>query len=324
MTQSLLAESVESTGFPLALAFASDGRAFLSERVGRLWEITGASYRLVHSFPVVPMLGHNETGLLGIALDPDFDQNDYIYCYYTTGTDVSDMKNRVVRLKVGHPTEEVLLDNIPAGIIHDGGVLAFGPDKTLYIGVGVANDVKAHAQDTARLDGKVLRINRDGSIPSDNPIEGSPVYTWGHRNIFGLAFHPQTGTGYICDVGPDKHDEINVLQKGANYGWPAEMGPTSNSKTVDPIISYEHVITPTQCVAVDNYLYFGSFNEGTVHRLTLSGERYDQVVEDTVVYKGTPFGVVGVFCSPDKQFYVTTPQLVINIADKMEPKHAGS
>jgi len=318
MANSLLAASLESTGFPLALAFAADGRIFFSERVGRLWEIKGESYRLVYHFPVVPLIGHHETGLLGIALDPDFVQNGYIYCYYTAGTTVADMKNRVVRLKASHPSEEILLDNIPAGLIHDGGVMAFGQDKTLHIGVGVADELKERAQDTTRLDGKVLRINRDGSIPPDNPMEGSPVYSWGHRNIFGLAFHPQTGTGYICDVGPDKQDEINIVHKGANYGWPAEMGPSANQRTVNPAISYEHIITPTQCVAVDNYLYFGSFNEGTVHRLTLSGPRLDTVTDDQIVYRGTPFGVVGVFCSPDKQFYVTTPQLVINITDQLQ------
>ncbi len=317
MANDLLADSLECIGFPLAMAFAADGRIFVSERVGRLWEIKDGSYRLVYGFSVVPLLGHQETGLLGIALDPDFAETDYAYCYYTTGKDANDMKNRVVRIKVSSPNEEVLLDDIPAGLIHDGGILAFGPDKTLYIGVGVANDVRENAQDTTRLDGKILRINRDGSTPADNPLPGSPVYSWGHRNIFGLSFHPQTGTGYICDVGPDKQDEINILHKGANYGWPAEMGSTTNARTVNPAISYEHVITPTQCVADDEYLYFGSYNEGTVHRLTLSGDRYDQVTEDDIVYRGKPFGAVGVFCGPDKQFYVTTPQLIINITMKM-------
>lgn len=313
----LLASSLEATGFPLCLAFAPYGKVFLSERSGRLWEINGESYRFIYQFPVVPLLGHHETGLLGIAVDPDFANEDYVYCYYTAGHHAGDMKNRVVRLRASSPKEEVLLDNIPAGLIHDGGVMAFGPDKTLYIGVGVADEVKENARDTARLDGKILRINRDGSIPKDNPIVDSPVFTFGHRNIFGLAFHPQTGTGYICDVGPDKQDEINILHKGANYGWPAVMGPGGSDKTVDPAISYEHVITPTQCVAVDNYLYFGGFNDGTVHRLKLEGEKLDQVTEDKVVYQGTPFGVVGVFCSPDKQFYVATPQLVINITKSM-------
>lgn len=317
MAENLLASSLESTGFPLALAFTGDGRVFLSERVGRLWEITDGSYRLIYHFPIVPLLGHHETGLLGIAVDPDFAENSYVYCYYTCGMSAANMKNRVVRLKTTNPAEEVLLDNIPAGLIHDGGVLAFGPDKTLYIGVGVADEVKVNAQDTDMLDGKVLRINRDGSIPEDNPIANSPVYSWGHRNVFGLSFHPKSGTGYICDVGPDKQDEINILYKGANYGWPAEVGSTQNSKTVSPAISYEHVITPTQCVAVDEYLYFGGFNDGTVHRLTVSGDRYDKVTEDKVVYQSSPFGVVGVFCGPDKQFYITTPQLVVNITSNI-------
>jgi glucose/arabinose dehydrogenase len=314
----LLAKNLEITGFPVTLAFSQNSDIFVSERVGRLWHIKKQSYKLIYHFPVVPLLGHNETGLLGIAADPDFSQNGYVYCYYTAGKDEKDMKNRVVRINVNKPVEEILLDDIPAGMIHNGGIIAFGSGKTLYIGVGVSDEVMKHAQDKTRLDGKVLRINRDGSIPNDNPIKNSPVFSWGHRNIFGLAFHPKTGTGYICDVGPDKYDEINVMHKGANYGWPAEMGPTKSKKTVAPIKSYKHVITPTQCVAVGKYLYFGSFNEGTVHRLTLSGEHHDKVTKDEIVYKGAPFGVVGVFRSPDGKFYVTTPQAVINITSKLK------
>lgn len=306
----------------MAMAFAQDGRVFVSERTGRLWQIQNDTYKLVHQFATAPVLGHHETGLIGIALDPDFAQNDYIYCYYTIGSDAKSMKNRVVRLKTSAPSEEVLLDDIPAGMIHDGGVVAFAPDKTLYIGVGVDDEVQEHAQDTNRLDGKVLRINRDGSIPDDNPIKGSPVFSWGHRNIFGIAFHPQTGTGFVCDVGPDKYDEINVLIKGANYGWPGEMGPSKNLRVVDPIKSYEHVITPTQCTVVDNCLYFGGYNDGLVRRLTLTGERLDTVEKEEVVYQGTPFGIVGVFCGPDKQFFVTTPQSIINITSKMRSADA--
>ncbi len=320
MVSDLLVDSLESTGFPLTMTFTPDNRIFLSERIGRLWEIRGGSYELVNHFPVVPLLGHHETGLLGIAADPDFTQNGYIYCYYTAGTGEKSLQNRVVRVRVDDLVEEVLLDRIPAGLIHNGGVIAFGPDKTLYIGVGVSNEVKEHAQDPSRMDGKILRINRDGSIPDDNPIAGSPVFSRGWRNVFGISFHPQTGTGYVCDVGPDRYDEINILHKGANYGWPDEVGPTDNTETISPLVSYEQVITPTQCVVVDNYLYFGSYNEGTVHRLTLTGERYDQVAEDKIVYSGTPFGVVGVFCSPDRQFYVTTPQSVLNITEDVN-KH---
>jgi glucose/arabinose dehydrogenase len=307
-----LPTTIEDFGFPITLAFSSDGRVYLTERItGRLWRIDHGEYRVIKTFPVAPLIGHNETGLLGIAVDPDFETNGYIYCYYTAGTSEKDFKNRVVRINDDGTNEMVVLDNIPAGMIHNGGILAFAPDKTLFIGVGVGNDVREQAQDTHSLAGKILRINRDGTVPEDNPFPQSPVYSYGHRNIFGIAFHPKTGKAYVSDVGPDRNDEINIIEKGGNYGWPEVTGKARDSRFIDPIQTYTPTITPTQNVFVDGDLYFGSFNEGSVHKLTLSGSNYDTVVKDDVVYKGAPFGVVGVFYGSDRQFYVTTPSSII-------------
>lgn len=299
----------EAFGFPITLAFVKDGQAFFSERItGNLWKVQGEDFWLVKKFPIVNITGHHETGLLGIALDPDFVVNRYIYAYYTFGSNIADARNRVVRVRERVREEEILLDNIPAGWIHNGGILAFGPDKTLYIGVGVDNERKAQAQDLTFLGGKVLRINPDGTIPQDNPFPGSPVYSYGHRNIFGLAFHPQTGRLYIGDVGPDANDEINIIEPGGNYGWPEVMGQSSNPKFVNPIHTYTPVITPTQSVFVGHDLYFGSYNQGSVHKLTLADEKFDLVAKDEVVYQGKPFGVLGVFHSPDAKFYITRPE----------------
>lgn len=317
MKKSILPESIEAFGFPVTLAFSKTGKAFVSERMtGRLWQIGQKKNRLVRTFPIVPLIGHHETGLLGIALDPDYEKNHYIYCYYTAGISEKDFKNRVVRIKDDGSSEKVLLDNIPAGMIHNGGILAFSPDKTLYIGVGVGNEVKQNAQDIKKLDGKILRINRDGSIPKDNPFPNSPVYSYGYRNIFGLAFHPKTGKLYVSDVGPDKNDEINIVEKGGNYGWPIVMGASKDKKFINPIKSYTPVITPVQSVFVGNDLYFGSYNEGTVHKLTLGGKSYDKVEKDEIVYKGKPFTVIGVFYGPDKQFYLTTADTILQFTPK--------
>ena len=296
----------EAYGFPITLVFSPDGRGFFSERItGNLWEINGEKFRLVKKFPIVKITGHNETGLLGIALDPNFEQNSFIYCFYTYG---SSFKNKVVRIKADGESEETLLDEIPAGWIHNGGIMAFGRDKTLFVGVGVNNEEKAKSQDLNFLGGKVLRINSDGTIPKDNPFFGSPVYSCGHRNIFGLAFHPQTGKLYISDVGPNDNDEINIIEPGGNYGWPKVMGKSDDPKFVNPIHTYTPVITPTQSVFVGNDLYFGSYNQGTVHKLTLTGENSDQVAKDEIVYQGKPFGVLGIFHSPDNKFYITRPE----------------
>lgn len=314
---SILPQSIEDFGFPITLAFAKDGRAYLSERItGRLWQVENAKYRLIKTFPIVPLIGHNETGLLGIALDPDFLDNGYIYCFYTAGTSEKDFKNKIVRIKEDGTGETVLLDDIPAGMIHDGGILVFGNDKNLYIGVGVQNEIKEKSQDIAWLGGKVLRIARDGTIPPDNPLPNSPVFSFGHRNIFGLAVHPKTGSIYASDVGPDQNDEIDLIEKGGDYGWPSITGPTKNKKFISPIRTYPHVITPTQMVVVDNDLYVGSFNEGSVHKLTLSATG-EKVVKDEIVYKTKPYGVIGVFYGSDKKFYVTLPSSISQFA----PQH---
>ncbi len=310
-TSMILPESIEDFGFPITLAFSQDNRVYLSERItGRLWQIDHENYRLIKTFPIVPLIGHHETGLLGIALDPDFESNSYIYCYYTTGTNNKDFYNRVVRIKDDGSNEQIILDNIPAGMIHNGGIITFAEDKTLYIGVGIPNEIKVKAQDINWLGGKILRINSDGSIPQDNPYPNSPVYSYGHRNPFGLAFHPKTKKLYICDVGPDNNDEINIIEKGGNYGWPEVMGISKDNRYINPIKTYTPVITPTQCTFVGNDFYFGSFNEGSVHKLTLDEKDPAKVLKDEIVYRGKPFGVIGIFHSPDDYFYVTLPSSI--------------
>jgi glucose/arabinose dehydrogenase len=312
----LLPDLVEVNGFPITVCF-SENRVFFSERItGNLWEAKNEKFHLIKSFPILKITGHHETGLLGIAVDPDFNKNGYLYAYYTY-REGENYKNKVVRIKDDGSEEKTILDNLPAGLIHNGGILALAPDKTLFVGTGVDNSIMNKSQDINFLGGKILRINCDGSIPKDNPFSNSPVYSYGHRNIFGLAFHPKTGKLYACDVGPDKNDEIIIIEKGGNFGWPEAIGVANNPKYIDPIQTYTPTITPTQGVIVDDNFYFGSYNEGTVHKLTLVGENFDQVQKDEIVYKGRSFGVIGVFYGPDKQFYLTTPNKIIHFTPEI-------
>jgi glucose/arabinose dehydrogenase len=305
-------QSIEAVGFPITVVFSPSGRAFFSERIsGNLWEVIGENFLLVKHFPILPITGHHETGLLGIALDPDFEENNYIYAYYTQGEIMDDAKNRIVRLRTDGSGEEVIYDNIPAGYIHNGGVMVFGPDKKLYVGIGVQNEIKELSQDLEYLGGKILRLNPDGSIPDDNPLVGSPIYSLGHRNIFGLAFHPLTNELYACDVGPDENDEINIIERGGNYGWPEVMGKSKNEYYINPIHTWTPTLTPTQCCFMGKDLLVGSYNEGTAHKLTLGGESYSEVVSDDIVYRGKSFGVIGVFTDGQK-YYVTTPTHILN------------
>lgn len=314
----LLPDSIEVSGQPITIAFANDGAVYYSERIsGNLWEVKDGKYRLVHHFPIIEITGHHETGLLGIALDPDFDKNDYIYCFYSYGESDALIRNRVVRIRKDGSGEETLLDNLPGGRIHNGGIISFGPDGNLYIGIGIPNEIMEKAQDLSHFGGKILRIKTDGLIPTDNPFfPDSPIYSYGHRNIFGLAFHPRTGKLYISEEGPDKDDEINIIEPGGNYGWPILTGMAYKKGFIDPIVAYTPTITPTQCVFVDNDLYFGSYNEGTVHKLTLDSKNCNKVVKDEIVYRGDPFGITGVFYGPDKHFYITTMNKIL----KIEPK----
>lgn len=308
-------DSIDIQGGPISLVFSKNGRAFFSERItGNIWEvIEDKKYRLVKHLPVVQATGHHEAGVLGIALDPKFEENGFIYAFFTEGIDLDDANNKVIRFSVDIGEETILLPSIPGGRIHNGGIIAFGPDDgKLYIGVGVDNPYKDKSQDKDYLGGKILRINSDGSIPDDNPNQGSPVYSLGHRNIFGIAFKPRTGQIYVCDVGPEKDDEINIIKPNGNYGWPKVVGYTNDPRYVSPIMTYTPVITPTQSVFYDGSLYFGSFNEGTVHKLTLDLDG-EKVLSDEIVYQGKPFGIVGVFMNPENEFFVATTNKILKV-----------
>jgi len=309
-----LPDMIMADGFPVSLVFSKSGRVFFSERVtGNLWEVLGEEkYRLVKHFSVVPVTGHHETGLLGIALDPDFESNDLIYCFYTTGADIDHCENKVVCIDTQGLDKHTVIDKLPAARTHDGGIIAFGSDGKLYIGLGVQNEIMAKSQDLKHLGGKVLRINTDGSIPSDNPFSGSPVYTYGHRNLFGFAVQQETGKMFVSEAGPDRDDEINILEAGGNYGWPEVTGVAINKKYIDPIITFTPTITPTQCAFYKSNFYFGSYNEGTVHQLTFA-EDQKTIKSDKIVYRGKSFGVIGVFVSPSGEFFVSTPNRILRI-----------
>ena len=214
---------------PWAMDLAPDGRLFVTERPGRVRVIQlgqGGGLRADPwaTLPVAQRPG-TEKGLLGIALDPSFAQNGFVYLYYSYAAS-GGTRNRVVRMRdqAGRGTEEtVLLDGIPGSDSHDGGRLRFGPDGKLYVTTGDAEN-GANAQSTATPAGKTLRINKDGSIPADNAFAGSPVWSLGHRNVEGIAWHPDTGALYATEHGPSNlfpdccHDEVNLIVAGANYG----------------------------------------------------------------------------------------------------------
>ncbi len=232
-----IAENLE---IPWEIVFAPDGRIFFTERVGALRVIENGQ---LNPEPVTSIdVGVGEGGLLGLALDPSFEQNHYLYLYYTY-FEFPFTYNKVVRYIENDNTlsdEFILVDKIPGSLFHDGGRLKFGPDEKLYITTGEAGNADS-AQDLNSLGGKILRVNSDGTIPSDNPFADSPVFSYGHRNPQGLDWDPVTGKLVITEHGPSgergfAHDEINVIEAGKNYGWPKVIGGEHNPDFVDPIL----------------------------------------------------------------------------------------
>ena len=232
-----IAENLE---IPWSIVWDPDGTIFFTERHGNVRIIQDG---IVSEKPILSLdVGGGEGGLLGIAMDPNYPENHYIYLYYSYN-DFLSTKNKVVRYVESNLTlseDKVLIDNIPGGPFHDGGRIQFGPDGKLYITTGEAGNANL-AQDKNSVAGKILRINSDGSIPKDNPFPESPIYSYGHRNPQGLDWN-DSGILVATEHGPSgwrgvAHDEINVIVPGANYGWPEIIGSETMDGLVTPILN---------------------------------------------------------------------------------------
>jgi glucose/arabinose dehydrogenase len=233
---------------PTACAFASDGRLFILQKQGKV-RIFKNGKLLTTTALSLSVNTASERGLLGIAFDPSFSSNKYIYLYYTTSS--SSPKNRVSRFVVSGDTisqssEKILLDGIRSDVgNHNAGMIQFGRDGKLYIATGDGGQTSSLSQDLNSINGKILRINSDGSIPSDNPFAGKSgkrgeIYAYGLRNPWRFAFDFARGTLLVADVGNSSFEEVNLVKAGKNYGWPSAEGTSSNSSFVNPIYSYSH------------------------------------------------------------------------------------
>jgi glucose/arabinose dehydrogenase len=233
---------------PTAMTVAPDGRIFVTQQTGAVRIISNGTL-LADPLVVVPVIADGEQGLIGIALDPQFLVNGYLYLHYTALT--PELHNRVSRFTVvgdvAAPESELVLLDLPTlgTTSHNGGALHFGPDGFLYIGVG-ENSSNYEAQSLLSPLGKILRIARDGSIPASNPFFGETtginraIWALGLRNPFTFAFDPASGRMLINDVGEDDWEEINEGLPGANYGWPLIEGPGEDPVLTPPIYAYTH------------------------------------------------------------------------------------
>ncbi len=256
---------------PAAMAFAPDGRLFVCLQGGQLRVIKNGAL-LAASFITLTVTSDGERGLLGVAFDPNFSANNFVYLYYTTST--SPVHNRVSRFTAngdvavaGSETVLLDLDNLSSATNHNGGAIHFGPDGKLYIGVG-ENANGSNAQTLGNLLGKMLRINTDGTIPADNPFVNTAtgvnraIWALGLRNPYTFAFQPGTGRLFIDDVGQSTWEEIDDGVVGSNYGWPITEGPTTDPRFRSPIFSYGHgTSSTTGCAIIGGAFYNPAANQ---------------------------------------------------------------
>lgn len=242
---------VENLYVPWSIVFTDKDRMLVTERNGKLRAILNGKLqeKPVKIFEDVSSGG--EEGLMGLTLDPDYQNNNLLYVSYAY--DNGDILNvKVVRYKDEGDNlsgEKIIIDGIPAEKYHAGCRIKFGPDGKLYITTGDAGE-RNLAQDKNNLYGKILRINSDGTIPSDNPFPENPVWSFGHRNPQGIDWFPGTDIMYSTEHGPSGFDgpgggdEVNIIEKGGNYGWPVVSHKNSRDGMISPALEFTPAIAP--------------------------------------------------------------------------------
>jgi aldose sugar dehydrogenase len=290
---------------PWALAFAADGRLFVTERAGRI-RLVVAGRLLGTPVAVLPVVERGESGLMGLALDARFDDNGRLYVCYTAAGRGGGVVNRVGRLTVrdGVAAQEVVvLDAMPAASVHDGCRLKFGPDGKLYVTMGDAAQPEL-AQQRESPAGKILRLNSDGSVPPDNPFAGSPVYSLGHRNPQGLAWD-RRGRLIAAEHGPSARDEVNHIRPGANYGWPRVEGRAGDSRYADPIAeSGRQTWAPSGIAIRGDELFVAGLRGRQLVRMTLGPNL--EVTRVSALLEGSYGRLRDVVVGPDGALYVAT------------------
>lgn len=299
---------------PWSLAFAPDGRLFVTERPGRVRIVENGRLQPGAALVLTGLFTRDESGVLGIAVDPAFATNRWVYLAFTA-QEAGAPELRVVRYRevggtLGEPA--VLLDRVPAANIHNGSRLRFGPDGALYVTLGDVA-VPSAAQDLGSLNGKILRLSRDGTTPPDNPFT-SPVWSWGHRNPQGLDWHPESGLLYATEHGQVGNDEVNLVERGRNYGWPIIEGDGSRPDMERPIVFFTPAVAPSGASfyrgstfpAFRNDLFIATLRGMALIRLRLDAANPRRVVSTERLLEGRYGRLRDVVSGPDGSLYVIT------------------
>ena len=284
---------------PWGIAFLPDGSALVTERdSGKVLRVTRKSASEVGE--VAQAQAEGEAGLLGVAVSPSYAQDKRVFFYATAETD-----NRVLRTTFdnGRLGElKPILTGIPKAFNHDGGRMIFGPDRMLYVSTGEAGQPDL-AQDRESLGGKILRITQDGDPGPGNPDRNSPIWTWGHRNVQGLAFE-DGGNLWASEFGQDTFDELNLIEKGRNYGWPEVEGKGGEPGLQDPQVTWStDEASPSGLAFVTGRLWLGALRGERLWRVDANGRK-------ARAEKGFFVGEYGrmrtVVPAPDGNLWVTT------------------
>jgi glucose/arabinose dehydrogenase len=307
---------------PWEITWGPDNKIWMTEQGGTVSKVDPKTGRRTVVLQLPDVYRKRSMGLLGMAVSPDFKNNPYIFLDYTYFKD-SAVVSKLVRYTIKADTLTdplVLLQDIPGGNGHNGSRIAVSPDGKLLMSTGDAT-IGANAQNTGSINGKVLRLNMDGTIPADNPIPGSPVWSWGHRNIQGLAFG-NNGVLYSSEHGDATDDEINIIQKAANYGWPNVQGYLDQpeeilfgqtSKITEPLRAWTPTIAPAGVgyygsAAIpewNNSLLLTTLKGSSLHVLKLDNK--GAVIAADKIFFEQDFGRIRDVCvSPSGEIYLST------------------
>jgi glucose/arabinose dehydrogenase len=309
--------------FPVKLAFAPDGRLFFTEKSGQIRIIQNGQL-LDQPFATLDAATAGERGVLGIAFDPQYNSNHFVYVYFSHPSG----PNRVVRFTDSNNSGTELttiVDGIASSQFHNAGNIGFDSSGHLIVSTGDAEN-PASSQDPNSRNGKLLRFNRDGSIPPDNPFGSSnPVMAMGLRNPFDFTFHPQTGALYATDNGPDCDDKLLRVVPGGNYGWrPNYPCGDSDPRFSRPIRLYSESIAPTGVIfytgtALPQFkgdMLVVQWNGGRMRHLRIDEANQGNVTSEEIVLDGGFGGLIDIAQGPEGYVYFNTNNAILRLRPK--------